>query len=319
MHLRPQTAGADETDPVGIVATPDPFPIARRRSMPDSPAPTAPPAPAAPAAAAPPPAPAPHHTLTGDIRTHEAFHSQHLQYDHTLIVFLPPGYDADPNRRYPVLYLHDGQNIFDQATSVGQEWRVDETALGLITAGAIEPLIIVGIYNTGEHRIDEYTPTADPEKKHGGKADQYGRMLVEEIKPFIDHTYRTHPKGETTGLGGSSLGGLLTLHLGIRHPEVFSRLAALSASVWWDKKVILREVNELPGKLPIKIWLDAGTQEGAEVIADSRALCDALIAKGWVLGQDLLYMEAEGAQHNEASWGSRVDSVLKFLFPVPHG
>ena len=274
---------------------------------------------APPPAGAPPAPPAPQHTLSGDIRTHEAFHSKHLEWDHTLIVFVPPGYDADPNRRYPVLYLHDGQNIFDQATSVGQEWGVDETALRLITEGAIEPLIIVGIYNTGEHRIDEYTPTADAEKHHGGKADQYGKMLIEEIKPFIDHTYRTRPDAGSTGLGGSSLGGLLTMHLGIRHSGVFSRLAALSASVWWDKKVILREVNELPGKLPVRIWLDAGTQEGAEVIADSRALRDALVAKGWVVGQDLYYMEAEGAQHDEKSWGSRVDSVLKSLFPIPKG
>ena len=269
--------------------------------------------------APPPPAAPPVHTLTGDFRTHENFHSQHLEWDHTVLVLLPPGYDQDPNRRYPVLYLHDGQNVFDRATSVGEEWGVDETALGLITAGAIEPLIVVGIYNTGEHRIDEYTPTADAEKKHGGKADQYGRMLIEEIKPFIDREYRTRPDPASTGLGGSSLGGLLTLHLGIRHPQVFGKIAALSASVWWDKKVILREVGELPGKLPLKIWLDAGTQEGAEVIADSRALRDALVAKGWVVGQDLVYIEAEGAQHNEASWGSRVDSVLRFLFPVPQG
>src|SRR5690349_19299922 len=259
----------------------------------------------------------PEHTLTGDFRTHENFHSQHLEWDHTLLVLLPPGYDADPNKRYPVLYLHDGQNVFDKATSVGEEWRVDETALGLITAGAIEPLIVVGIYNTGEHRIDEYTPTTDAEKKMGGKADQYGRMLIEEIKPFIDKEYRTHPGAITTGLGGSSLGGLLTLHLGIRRPDVFGKIAALSPSVWWDNKVIVREVGELPAKLPLKIWLDAGTGEGEEVITDARALKDALVAKGWVEGQDLVYVEAEGAQHNEASWGSRVDAVLKFLYPVP--
>lgn len=259
------------------------------------------------------------HTLTGDFRTYEAFPSQHLEWDHTFIVLRPPGYHDDPNRRYPVLYLHDGQNIFDQATSIGEEWGVDETALGLITSGVIEPLIIVGIYNTGAHRIDEYTPTVDAEKKHGGKADQYGRMLIEEIKPFIDREYRTRPDAANTGLGGSSLGGLLTLHLGIRHPEVFSKLAALSASVWWDKKVIIREVSELPGKLPLRIWLDAGTREGAEVIADARALRDALEAKGWVVGQDLIYIEAEGAQHDEASWATRVDSVLRFLFPGPQG
>ena len=275
------------------------------------------PAPVAPAPPAPPPAAPPEHTLTGDFRTHENFRSAHLEHAHTLLVLLPPGYDADQSRRYPVLYLHDGQNVFDKATSVGEEWRVDETALGLITAGAIEPLIVVGIYNTGEHRIEEYTPTADAEKKQGGKADQYARMLIEEIKPFIDREYRTRPDAGSTGLGGSSLGGLLTMHIGIRHPNVFTRIAALSPSVWWDKRVIVREVTELPGKLPLKIWLDAGTQEGEEVIADARALRDALIAKGWVAGQDLAYMEAEGAQHNEASWGSRIDSVLRFLFPLP--
>lgn len=256
------------------------------------------------------------HTLTGDFRTYEKFHSSFLEWDHTLIVFRPPGYEADAARRYPVLYLHDGQNIFDQATSVGEEWRVDETALGLITAGQIAPLIIVGIYNTGEYRIDEYTPTVDPEKRHGGKADLYGRMLIEEIKPFIDREYRTLPDAQNTGLGGSSLGGLLTVHLGIRHSGVFSKLAALSPSVWWDRRVIVREVSELPAKLPLRIWLDAGTQEGAEVVADARALRDALLAKGWIAGQDLTYIEAEGAQHNEASWASRVDSVLKFLFPI---
>ena len=271
----------------------------------------------APPAAPTPPAPADKpHTLTGDFRTHESFHSKFLEWDHTLIVFRPPGYDADAARRYPVLYLHDGQNIFDQATSVGQEWRVDETALGLITAGQMAPIVIVGIYNTGEHRIDEYTPTVDAEHHHGGKADQYGRMLVEEIKPFIDREYRTLPDAPNTGLGGSSLGGLLTMHLGLRHPGVFSRLAALSPSVWWDNRIIVREVNELPAKLPLRIWLDAGTQEGEEVIADARALRDALVAKGWIVGQDLTYIEAEGAQHNEASWASRVDSVLKFLYPV---
>ena len=281
--------------------------------MPD--APTAP----APNAQPPAPPPPPEHTLTGDFRTHENFRSAHLEHAHTLLVLLPPGYDADQNRRYPVLYLHDGQNVFDKATSVGDEWRVDETALGLITAGAIEPLIVVGIYNTGEHRIEEYTPTADAEKKQGGKADQYARMLIEEIKPFIDREYRTRPDAGSTGLGGSSLGGLLTMHIGIRHSNVFTRIAALSPSVWWDKRVIVREVTELPGKLPLKIWLDAGTQEGEEVIADARALRDALVTKGWVAGQDLAYMEAEGAQHNEASWGSRIDSVLRFLFPLPKG
>lgn len=257
----------------------------------------------------------PEHTLTGDIRTHEGFHSAYLEHDRTIIVYLPPGYDAAAAARYPVLYLHDGQNIFDRATSIGEEWRVDETAQAMIMAGEIEPIIVVGIYNTGEHRIDEYAPTLREDKGGGGHADAYGRMLLMELKPFIDRTYNTLPGARNTAIGGSSLGGLLTLHLGLRHPTAFGKLAALSPSIWWDDRVIVRAVEELPGKLAERVWLDAGTNEGPEVIDDARVLRDALVAKGWVEGDDLMYVEAEGAEHNEASWAARVSAVLRFLFP----
>src|SRR3954467_2588471 len=126
------------------------------------------------------------HTLTGDVGTHEAFHSRDLEHDRTVIVYLPPGYDPESADRYPVLYLHDGQNVFDRATSIGEEWRVDEFAEELIAAREIEPLIVVAIYNTGEHRVDEYTPTPNADLGRGGHADRYGCMLVEELKPFID-------------------------------------------------------------------------------------------------------------------------------------
>jgi len=255
------------------------------------------------------------HTVTGDVRTHAAFHSRYLAHDRTVIVYLPPSYDPETTHRYPVLYLHDGQNVFDRATSFGEEWHVDEWAQGLITSGEIEPLIIVGIYNTGEHRLNEYTPAPEAEQGQGGHADDYGRMLVEDLKPFIDHTYKTLPGVAHTAMGGSSLGGLLTMHLGLRYPTTFSRLAVLSPSVWWDERVILRDVDALPGKLPIRIWLDAGTAEGVDTLANLRALRDALVAKGWTIGDDLAYLEAQGGEHNEQSWGARVDRVLTFLFP----
>ena len=254
------------------------------------------------------------HTLTGEFRTHDRFRSRFLAHERTILVYLPPGYRARAVRRYPVLYLQDGQNVFDKATSFGEEWHVDECAQRLIEAGEIEPLIIVAIYNTGEHRLDEYTPTK-VEGKGGGQADQYGRMLVEEIKPLVDGKYKTLPSAASTGLGGSSLGGLLTMHLGLRCPTVFNRLAVLSPSVWWDNRAIVREVNQLGAKLPLKIWLDAGTGEGQDVVADARALRDALQAKGWVPDHDLRYLEAEGAQHNEGAWGSRIGEVLKWLYP----
>ncbi|MDB4875036.1 MAG: Endo,4-beta-xylanase/feruloyl esterase precursor [Gemmatimonadetes bacterium] len=255
------------------------------------------------------------HTLTGDIRTHEGFHSRYLERDRTIVVYLPPGYDATSAVRYPTLYLHDGQNVFDQATSFGDEWRVDETAQALITAGAIEPVIVVGVYNAGEARVDEYTPTVRRAQGDGGHADDYGRMLVEELKPFIDATYKTFPGAANTAIGGSSLGGLLTMHLGLRYPTAFGKLAVLSPSVWWDDRVILREVAALTHKLPQRIWLDAGTREGEETIANSRLLRDALVEKGWVVGEDLMYLEADGGEHNEASWAARVGPVLEFLFP----
>ncbi|HEY9229187.1 MAG TPA: alpha/beta hydrolase-fold protein [Gemmatimonadaceae bacterium] len=252
------------------------------------------------------------HTLTGDIRSHE-FHSSQFADDRTVIVYVPPSY-ATSNEHYPVLYLHDGQNVFDQATAFSTEWGVDETAQELITTGKIEPLIIVGIYNAGERRVDEYTPTASAETG-GGRADDYGRMLVEELKPFIDATYRTLPDVANTAMGGSSLGGLLTLHLGLRHPGTFGKLAVLSPSVWWDERVIVREVEALAEKPPQRIWLDAGTREGPDVIPDVRRLRDALVSKGWVIARDLMYGEARGGEHNERSWSKRVGPFLKFLFP----
>ena len=262
------------------------------------------------------------HSLTGDIRVHKAFHSKILNNDRDLVVYLPPGYEAAKKERYPVFYLHDGQNIFDGATSFipGQEWRVDETAQSLIAARKIEPLVIVGIYNTGKERINEYTPVAD-QKYKGGQADRYGRMLVEELKPFIDRTYRTLTDASHTGLGGSSLGGLVSLYLGLKYPQVFGRLAVVSPSVWFADHHIVRYVEASMKKPKVRIWLDIGTREGRDpkeaqkTVDDARLLKDALIRKGWKAGKDLSYFEAEGAEHNERSWAARMERILEFLFP----
>lgn len=263
------------------------------------------------------------HTLTGDVRLHKDFHSQILNNNRDVIVYLPPGYDSDPGRRYPVLYFHDGQNLFDGATSYipGQEWRLDETAQGLIAARKVEPLIIVGLYNTGKDRVEEYTPVQDPKYKVGGKADLYGRMLVEEAKPFIDGNYRTLKDAKHTGLGGSSLGGLVSLYLGFKYPNVFGRLAVVSPSVFWGDKFIVHYLEALRGKPDGRIWLDTGTREGRnaaeeqETVTYTRLLESALVKKGWKLEKDLKYFEALGAEHNERAWAARVGPMLEFLFP----
>jgi predicted alpha/beta superfamily hydrolase len=257
------------------------------------------------------------HTLAGEFRTHAKFHSKFLSTDRDVLVYLPPGYVGDEKHRYPVLYLHDGQNLFDGATSFipGQEWRVDETAQALIHAHLIEPVIIVGIYNTGKERVEEYTPSADPKFKVGGKADLYGRLIVEELKPFIDSHYRTKTGAADTGLGGSSLGGLVTMYLGLRYPNVFGKLAVISPSVWWDNRRIVADVAALGPKMHARIWLDMGTDESANATSDARMLRDALVSKGWRVGRDLRYFEAEGAKHSEIAWALRVDPMLRFLFP----
>ena len=233
-----------------------------------------------------------------------------------IFVYLPPGYETDVEQRYPVLYLQDGQNLFDGATSYcGDEWRVDETAEQLIGELRIEPLIVVGIYNAGAHRIDEYTPTVDEERNAGGKSYLYSKMLRREIKPMIDREFRTLTGPENTGLGGSSLGGLVTLNIGLRFAQVFGKLAVISPSLWWGDQLMLKRVEALPGPLPLRIWLDVGLAEGDSCVEDCRRMRDALEAKGWVEGEDLQHWEYPGLGHTESAWAARMGQVLEFLFP----
>lgn len=256
------------------------------------------------------------HTLTGEFHHHANFHSNFLDHDRKVIVYLPPDYQHEQSRRYPVLYLQDGQNLFDATTAFnGVEWGVDETAQRLILGGKIEPLIIVAIYNSGSDRIDEYTPTVDPRQKRGGKADLYGQFLIRELKPFIDLNYRTLAGPEFTGLGGSSLGGLLTLYLGLKHPNIFSRLMVMSPSVWWDHWMILGFVQQLRAKPTTRIWMDIGSKEGKLTPGFVRHLRDLLLTQGWRLDADLKFMEIRGGQHTEAAWAKRVEPALRFLFP----
>lgn len=263
----------------------------------------------------------PHHTLTGNIQRHRAFPSRTLGNRRDILVFLPAGYRRSPRLRYPVLYLQDGQNVFDAATAFnGVEWAVDETAQRLIRRKLIEPVIIVAVANMGGDRIHEYTPTrgviddeAKRKKRSRGLARKYSKFLTEELKPFIDSTYRTRSEAEFTGLGGSSLGGLLAMTVGLWFPDIFSRVAVMSPSVWWDNQVIIRMAEELDAKLPLRIWLDTGTSEPGWERA--RALCETLVEKGWRLHDDLHYAEVDGADHSEAAWAARVDPMLRFLYP----
>jgi predicted alpha/beta superfamily hydrolase len=249
-------------------------------------------------------------TLTPNMRVHK-HQSQILSRERHILVWLPPDYNSDQTKRYPVFYMHDGQNKFIN-------WRIDETAQSLIESKQIEPLILVGVYNggTAEERFRDYTPTYDPNFRTSGKADAYGRMLVEEIKPFIDSQYRTLSDAANTGLGGASLGGLVSLYLGLKYPAQFGKLASMSPSVWWDDKVIIKNVKKLRSKPNLRIWLDIGTAEGDRIVSYVKETRDALVTKGWAEDSDLKFLEAKGAEHNENAFAQRAGEVLKYLFPA---
>lgn len=268
--------------------------------------------------------PPPPQTITGRVDIIRDLQSDSL-LSRTLYIYLPPGYATKKSKRYPVLYMHDGQALFD-ASQIGQEWKMDETAERLITNGKIEPLIIVGIGNT-PNRISEYTPTsqrlggmgksaknADDEKiKMGGKGGLYADFILHKVKPLIDKSYRTRPQREWTALGGSSLGGLITLYIGLEHPDVFSELLVVSPSVWWDERFILQKVEALSKSTHQQIWLDIGTLEGEEAVENVELLYDKLLQKGWDQSDIKLVIEKD-AGHNERAWAKRVPGMLRFLF-----
>lgn len=252
------------------------------------------------------------------LRLHKAFKSNHLPDDRDVIVYVPPGYEDEPERTYPVLYLHDGQNLFDGRTSFVKDrtWQVREHADAAIEASEVEPLVVVGIYNTGDRRLAEYTHEYNWQMG-GGQADAYGKLVTRELMPWIASQYRVRQDRENTGLGGSSLGGLVSLYLGLRYPTVFGKLAVMSPSVWWNHKSILGYLNEHAPQMweRPKMWLDVGDREGQKAVRDAEHLARRLKANGWKPGESLHFEKVEGGTHDEASWAGRVRAMLKFLFP----
>ena len=258
---------------------------------------------------------------SGELVLHNEFRSGHLPGERKVLVYVPPEYLAQPLRRFPVLYLHDGQNLFNHPGADGsaERWSCEITLNALLGDGSVEPVIIVGIWNAGHERIEEYAPTRNERLGAGGKLVHHCEMIVRELKPFIDCQYRTLSGAANTGLGGSSLGALASLYMGISNSPMFGKIVAISPSVWWDERMILRDVEALTHKLPLKIFLSAGTAEGRGVIPNARRLRATLVKKGWRPGADLEYLEAQGGRHNESSWGEVFAPALQFLFPAREG
>lgn len=251
--------------------------------------------------------------ITGDFDIIKNFDSKILKRARNLVVLLPPGYRVSTGERYPVLYMHDGNNLFDPSQSFqGVDWGVDEALASLYAANKIKKIIVVGVYNTAA-RLDEYTPFVDP-KHGGGRGVEYVKFLTDELKPYIDSKYRTLAGAENTAVGGSSLGGLISLYAGLLRPDVFSKMMAMSPSLWWAEKKMMTWAFER--RIDLKktvLWTDIGTAEGEETIANSRGF-DELAKKRWSGFAGYSYREYVAAPHNEMAWRARIGEALLHLF-----
>jgi predicted alpha/beta superfamily hydrolase len=260
-------------------------------------------------------------SVVGDLRLHE-FESRIFRNRRMLRVWLPPEYDAERNRArfYPVFYLNDGQNLFDKATAFGGvEWEVDETADRLIRQEEIPPLIIVGIDNAQRERIREYLPyraVNPPVLRPMGK--RYPDFLINEVMPFLFQRYRIARGTENTGLGGSSLGAIISLYAALDRPGIFGKLLLESPSLFVSNRRMLRNSRAFR-QWPRKIFLGMGTHEDGRPNQDRDVVEDVIelqhILRRAGLAEDRLRVTiAEGATHNEAEWAKRFPEALGFLF-----
>ncbi len=219
---------------------------------------------------------------------------------HRFRVFHPPGYDENPLKRYPVLYMHDGQNLFfPEEAYGGNEWRVDETMNTLDAMNIIDEVLVVGIYSRG--RMHEYTPD--------GYVD-YGRFPVGGVKPSIDRDYRTLPDAKNTAVMGSSLGGVVSFYLGWQWPDVFGNAACMSSTFTYNDDLLERVANE--PKRDVRFYLDSGWPgDNYEV---TRSMRDLLVRRGYTFGRDLLYFAFPHDLHNERFWAMRSHLPFQFFF-----
>jgi predicted alpha/beta superfamily hydrolase len=257
----------------------------------------------------------------GDLRLHE-FRSRVFRNTRFLRVWLPPGYDDAKNsdRHFPVLYLNDGQNLFEAAASfTGVEWQADETADRLIREGAVPPMIIVGLDNAGQDRLREYMPHRS---MHPVMLRVLGRrypdFLIKEVMPFVEETYRIATSPENTGLGGSSLGALIALYTVMARPGVFGRLLIESPSLWASNRQAIKESRTVR-IWPERIYLAAGTAEAGSperdrtVVDDVRELA-AILRRAVLSEKRLRLVIKDGAGHTESAWAERFPEAMRFLF-----
>ena len=261
-----------------------------------------------------------HNTVSGTVYVWPSLNSPELSRSREVLVYLPPslvrGEPAGGARRYPVVYFHDGQNMFDGRTSYVGEWHADETLEKLATEG-IEA-IAVAIPNARDDRLDEYSPWSGRSgyrrRRVVGRGGVYLEWLLGSVKPLVDRSFPTRRDRAGTGMLGSSLGGLISLYAGARYPELFGFIGAMSPSVRWHDSRIVEMYRDWPLSQPRpRIHLDMGGREWRGAFEDVRSFRDTLVDRGWREGEDLRYVEDRYATHHEEHWGKRLPEALRFL------
>ena len=245
-------------------------------------------------------------SVIGDIKYHNDFKSSLLRYPRNLIVWLPPTYGKDISRRYPVIYMQDGQNIIDPKTALrGYEWKVDETMDSLIRNNLVKEAIVVGVY---------HTPDREFEFIDGDQGKNYISFFVNELKPFIDKTYRTKPDRENTSVMGSAMGGLVSFRLAWSNPQIFKYAACFSPTFNLENDKILREVKTYKGpSKDLKIYLDCGTKGyDAELHRSFEEMESILKTKGYN-DSNLMTFDDPNGDHDEKAWSSRFWRPVTFF------
>lgn len=237
--------------------------------------------------------------------------SEISKVSHKIWVYLPPNY-YQSTKKYPVIYMHDGQNLFDTTTSFLGEWEVDET-LNEIYNSSKKGFIVVGIANGGEARLDEYTPWKN-EKYGGGKGDSYIKFLINTLKPYIDTQFRTKKQAKHTAIIGSSLGGLISYYGGLQYPNVFGKIGALSTSFWFSDDVY-SFTDTIKKWKETKIYLLVGEKEGHNMVPDTKRIEQLLLKNGFST-KNLKSEVNPNGEHNEAFWKSEFKNVITWLFKI---
>lgn len=265
----------------------------------------------------------PDHTVTGHVVVARNVRSPQLGNRRDILVYLPPSYEGGAER-YPVVYMHDGQNLFDETTSFVGEWGVDKIMDRLARTEGLEALV-VGIPNMGEERMAEYSPFADPQFG-GGRGDAYLQFIGDTVKPLIDRSFRTQPGPSRTATIGSSMGGLISLHAFFARPDIFGNAGAMSPSLLFASRALFSFVRFAPF-VPGRLYLDMGAREfeaGARrpwleplyrrrTLAPARRMRDLLLRKGYRPGENLMYVEDPEGIHHESAWARRLPGAMTFL------